>query len=59
MAPRPGQAVPDFVLPGLVGSGHTTIRHDSYRPADHRGRPLVLAFYPGDDTPTCTWRLRS
>jgi peroxiredoxin Q/BCP len=25
--------------------------------AAHRGRPVVLLFYPGDDTPTCTRQL--
>jgi peroxiredoxin Q/BCP len=27
------------------------------RLADLRGRPVVLLFYPGDDTPTCTRQL--
>jgi peroxiredoxin Q/BCP len=41
-----GDAAPDFELPG---TGDRT-----YRLADFRGRKLVLAFYPGDFTPTCT-----
>jgi thioredoxin-dependent peroxiredoxin len=41
-----GDPAPDFELPG---TGEKT-----YRLADYRGRKLVLAFYPGDFTPTCT-----
>lgn len=37
---------PEFELPGTGGR--------TYRLADYRGRWLVLAFYPGDFTPTCT-----
>ena len=38
--------VPDFSLPGTGGL--------SFRPADYRGRPVVLYFYPKDNTPGCT-----
>ena len=41
-----GETAPDFELPGTGGK--------TYRLADYRGRKLVLAFYPGDFTPTCT-----
>jgi peroxiredoxin Q/BCP len=41
-----GDRAPDFELPG---TGEKT-----YRLADYRGRKLVIAFYPGDFTPTCT-----
>ena len=41
-----GDRAPDFELPG---TGEKT-----YRLGDYRGRKLVLAFYPGDFTPTCT-----
>ncbi|MGD9736218.1 MAG: peroxiredoxin [Solirubrobacterales bacterium] len=41
-----GDSAPDFELPGTGGR--------TYRLADYRGRKLVLAFYPGDFTPTCT-----
>ena len=43
---RTGDPAPDFALPGTGGK--------TYRLADYRGRKLVLAFYPGDFTPTCT-----
>lgn len=41
-----GDPAPGFELPGTGGK--------TYRLADYRGRKLVLAFYPGDFTPTCT-----
>ena len=44
--PREGDQAPEFELPGTGGR--------TYRLDDYRGRKLVLAFYPGDFTPTCT-----
>ena len=41
-----GDPAPDFELPG---TGDKT-----YRLSDHRGRKLILAFYPGDFTAVCT-----
>lgn len=41
-----GSVAPDFTLPGVQGT--TRAEHHL---ADHRGRPVVLAFYPGDFTP--------
>lgn len=52
-SPEVGTPAPDFTLPGTVRTDGTA-RRDDYSLADQRGRPLVLAFYPGDDTPTCT-----
>ena len=48
MTTRPdvGDAIPDIALETPDGG--------SVRPADFRGRPLVLFFYPKDDTPGCT-----
>jgi peroxiredoxin Q/BCP len=46
-----GNEAPDFTLPGTGG--------DTYSLADFRGRPLILVFYPGDDTPVCTKQLNS
>ncbi|MDP2793340.1 MAG: peroxiredoxin [Sulfurisoma sp.] len=40
-----GLAVPDFSLPA-TGGGFTL--------SAHRGKPLVLYFYPKDSTPGCT-----
>jgi peroxiredoxin Q/BCP len=41
-----GERAPDFELPGTGGY--------NFRLAEHRGRWVVLAFYPGDFTPVCT-----
>jgi len=49
MSAAVGDAAPDFTLPGVAGGE----RRD-YTLAEFRGRPVVLAFYPGDFTPGCT-----
>ena len=41
-----GERAPDFTLPDAEGK--------SVRLADFAGRPVVLYFYPKDDTPGCT-----
>ncbi len=41
-----GQSAPDFSLPDEKGKIH--------RLSDYRGKPVVLYFYPADDTPGCT-----
>ena len=41
-----GKKVPDFSAPA---TGDTT-----FRLSDHRGHPVVLYFYPKDNTPGCT-----
>ncbi|OKJ09193.1 peroxiredoxin [Kitasatospora sp. CB01950] len=56
--PEPGTPAPDFALPGLHFDGETAHRRE-YRLSDAKGSPLVLAFYPGDDTPVCTRQLCS
>lgn len=47
---------PDFTLKGLRLDGGE-VRYDDYRLSAHRGQPIVLAFYPGDDTAVCTKQL--
>ncbi len=42
----PGRKAPTFSLNDQHGKTH--------RLADYRGRPVVLYFYPKDDTPGCT-----
>ncbi|HEX6718726.1 MAG TPA: peroxiredoxin [Pyrinomonadaceae bacterium] len=42
---------PDFTLKD--GSG------DDWRLSDHRGKVVVLLFYPGDETPVCTKQMCS
>ncbi|WP_407554637.1 peroxiredoxin [Streptomyces sp. Pv4-95] len=53
-----GMPVPDFTLPGGVLTDGRFERN-SYTLSERRGRPLVLAFYPGDDTSVCTKQLCS
>ena len=48
---RSGEPAPDFTLPGTGGR--------DYALSDYRGRPVVLAFYPGDETPVCITQLTS
>jgi len=53
--PDVGELAPDFTLPGTspsAGDGDYTL-------SAARSRPLVLAFYPGDETPVCTRQLCS
>jgi peroxiredoxin Q/BCP len=50
--------VEDFTLPGGVLEGDTFVRRD-YRLAEERGHPLVLAFYPGDNSAVCTKQMYS
>jgi len=46
-----GDRAPDFTLVGSGGATHSL--------ADYRGHPVVVVFYPGDDTPVCTKQLNS
>jgi peroxiredoxin Q/BCP len=51
MAVGPGDIAPDFTLPGTGGVSHSL--------SSYRGRPVVIVFYPGDDSPVCTKQLNS
>ncbi|HWL43549.1 MAG TPA: peroxiredoxin [Ilumatobacter sp.] len=46
-----GDAAPEFTLRGTGGA--------EYSLSDFAGRPVVLVFYPGDDTPVCTRQLNA
>jgi len=46
-----GDKAPDFTLPA-TGDTNVSLK-------DFEGRPVVLVFYPGDDTPVCTKQLSS
>ena len=46
-----GDAAPDFTLPGTGAR--------NYSLSQYRGSPVVLVFYPGDNTPVCTKQLCS
>ena len=52
MAVTAGDPAPDFSAPGVVDGGRRT-----FTLSELRGRPVVLAFYPGDNTPVCTRQL--
>ncbi len=43
---EPGRKAPDFTLPGDDGT--------KVKLSELRGKPVVLYFYPRDDTPGCT-----
>ena len=44
-----GDVAPDFTLPGTGGQ--------DYALSAFRGKPVLLVFYPGDNTPVCTTQL--
>ena len=44
-----GEVAPEFTLAGTGGR--------DYALSSYRGRPVLLAFYPGDDTRVCTEQL--
>ncbi len=46
-----GDRAPDFTLPGTGGR--------EYSLREFLGHPIVLVFYPGDDTPVCTKQLNA
>jgi len=56
--PEVGKAAPDFTLPGVLVTGEEAARAD-YTLSAQRSTPVVLAFYPGDNTSVCTKQLCS
>ena len=56
--PETGELSPDFTLPGIELTGGEAVRAE-YTLSQQRGRPIVLAFYPGDNTAVCTRQLCS
>jgi len=46
-----GDRAPGFTLTGTGG--------ETYSLSDFAGKPVVLVFYPGDDTPVCTRQLNA
>jgi thioredoxin-dependent peroxiredoxin len=46
MIPAPGTPAPDFTLLDQDGVAHTL--------SSHKGTPVLIYFYPKDDTPGCT-----
>jgi len=53
--PAVGDLAPDFTLPGTEPGAPDR----DYTLSAERGHPVVLAFYPGDETPVCTRQLCS
>ncbi len=51
-----GRPAPDFTL---AGSDGTPEGHREYTLSAFTGQPVVLVFYPGDNTPVCTRQLNS
>lgn len=49
-----GDAAPNFTLAGTEGS--VGGRRD-YTLSEYGGQPVLVVFYPGDDTPVCTRQL--
>jgi thioredoxin-dependent peroxiredoxin len=54
--PEIGQLAPDFTLPGVTIQG-ADAQHRLFSLREHRGSPLVIAFYPADASPGCTAQL--
>jgi thioredoxin-dependent peroxiredoxin len=53
--PAVGDLAPDFTLPGTEPDAPER----EFTLSAERGHPVVLAFYPGDETPVCTRQLCS
>jgi len=51
-----GRPAPDFTLPGTDG---TAVGHREYTLSEFKGHPVVLVFYPGDNTAVCTRQLNA
>ena len=52
--PQVGDPAPDFTLPGVQDG-----QQRDYSLSEFRGRPVVVAFYPGDNTAVCTKQLNA
>ena len=51
-----GDKAPTFALPG---TDNTPEGRRTYTLEEYRGQPVVLVFYPGDNTPVCTRQLNT
>jgi thioredoxin-dependent peroxiredoxin len=56
MAISVGGTAPDFALAGTDG---TDDGHRTYTLSEYRGQPVVLVFYPADNSPVCTVQLNT
>ena len=56
--PDVGERAPDFTLPGItMVDGEPVKAH--FTLSERRGHPVILAFYPADNSPGCTAQLCS
>jgi peroxiredoxin Q/BCP len=51
---KAGEVAPAFTLPGTENGVHR-----EFSLSEYRGGPVVLVFYPADNTPVCTEQLRT
>jgi len=56
MAVTVGEKAPGFSLRGTDGKDDG---HRAYSLDEFKGKPVVLVFYPGDNTPVCTRQLNA
>jgi thioredoxin-dependent peroxiredoxin len=56
MSVSSGEQAPSFELPG---TDNTPDGRRTYTLKEFRGTPVVLIFYPGDNTPVCTRQLNA
>jgi peroxiredoxin Q/BCP len=56
MAATVGEPAPGFSVPGIDPTDES---RRTYTLDEFRGRPVVLVFYPGDNTPVCTRQLNA
>ena len=57
-SPEVGSPAPDFTLPAVQLVDGELVRSE-LRLSEQHGKPVVLAFYPGDDTSVCTKQMCS
>ena len=54
-----GAIAPPFTLSGITGAGTSDEERRDFSLVEFLGTPVVLAFYPGDNTPVCTRQLNA
>lgn len=52
-----GERAPEFTLPGVEGVRTDHEQRRDFSLSEFLGSPVVLIFYPGDNTPVCTRQL--
>jgi peroxiredoxin len=56
---RIGEVAPDFSLEGIAGTDDPADGRRRFTLTDYAGAPVVLVFYPADNSPVCTVQLSS